>query len=211
MKRILLFCRRDWLVSTTDRAACYAHEVFSRIGAKGNYVAWVAHRPFSLTGRRSFPRIEQADHIQIARLGPAILYPKMTSMFLNRLQRKKPVSAHYDIVVDFVQKRPLPLFEQVDIPVLPVIFGLAKGIHASADAPGPVIATNPSIRDHLEAAGFPKNLLINAFFPDEKSPQRQNPSETNTEPITWDQTANRFLSVIENLHAARRDEERDVR
>ena len=194
MKRILLLCRRDWLTFKSDRSAQYTYEIFSRIAAQGHYIAWVAHRPISLLRKQKPSRVEVVENIQVARLGPEMFYSRMVSMLLNKLQSSKGIASHYDVVIDCVQKRPLPLWDQVDIPILPLIFGLSRWIHGSDEAPGPVIATTPSIRKQLETAGFPDNLLINAFFPEAPPPGTH-----DDEQPSWDHTAYRVLSVIENL------------
>lgn len=142
------------------------------------------------------PRVEVVDNIQVARLGPEMFYPRMVSMLLNKLQSHGGIPSQYDVVIDCVRKRPLPLWDQVDIPILPIVFGLSRRIHGSNESPGPVIATNATIRKQLESAGFPENLLINAFFPDLPTPP---PGNNDDEQPSWEQTTNRVLSVIENL------------
>ena len=183
MKRILIFCVRDWLNPKAGAVEHYTHEVFRRVAGEGNYVAWVAHNyavsPFSKTRP---PRMEIVDGIQIARLGIRPLYRTVVRLLLSRLARAAKISTRFDVFVDCVDGYPLPLAQlsgDADVPVLPLVFHLARKVRVSADPPGPVVAASREAREELHRAGMPDSAVVHApwgvdsdvFVPgDERSP-----------------------------------------
>lgn len=163
MKRILLFCERDWFGPGAGKVEQYTHEVFTRIAAQGHYVAWMACRPvFPLRNRR--PRLEVADRIQIARLGFLVFYPRMMKMFLSRLAAAGGIASRFDVVVDCVTRKPFPIDRYTDLPVIPIIFQFHPSLAASESMPGPVIATSNQVCKQLQSVGVPSNFIVHAPF-----------------------------------------------
>ncbi|MCX5768884.1 MAG: glycosyltransferase [Candidatus Hydrogenedentes bacterium] len=163
MKNILVFCSRDWRHPKAGFVERYAHKVFSRIAAQGNYVGWVCQNrlfPFSPASRR--PQIELLDGIQVARLAPGILYRTMAQMFLTRLEKRKNLTRRMDAIVDCVVGEPLPLSNATAVPIIPLVFNLSKRMRANDSPPGPVIAATTKARTQLAQAGFPQNFLVQA-------------------------------------------------
>ena len=163
MKNILVFCHRDWHHPKAGFVERYAHKVFSRIAAQGNYVGWVCQNrlfPFSPASRR--PQIELLDGIQVARLAPGLLYRTMAQMFLTRLEKRKGPTRRMDAIVDCVVGEPLPLGNATAVPIIPLVFNLSKRMRANDAPPGPVIAATTQARNQLAQAGFPQNFLVQA-------------------------------------------------
>ncbi|HUW59682.1 MAG TPA: glycosyltransferase [Candidatus Bathyarchaeia archaeon] len=163
MKNILVFCHRDWHHPKAGFVERYAHNVFSRIAAQGNYVGWVCQNrlfPFSAASRR--PQIELLDGIQVARLAPSLLYRTMAQMFLTRLENRKGLTRRMDAIIDCVVGEPLPLSNATAVPIVPLVFNLSKRLRANDSPPGPVIAATTQARNQLAQAGFPQNFLVQA-------------------------------------------------
>jgi hypothetical protein len=141
------------------------HEVGSRIAGEGNLVAWLCSKERSgpFWGKVQ-PAMESADGIQVARLGPRILYGRVVRMVLSRLRKRGTLSKLYDAVLNCVTGIPLDLGEPMEIPVLPVVFSLSPKIRGTSEPPGPLIATSKAAEASLREAGFPSSHVIRAPF-----------------------------------------------
>lgn len=165
MIRLLVFSPREWLDPKAGAVERYVYEVFKRIAAEGHYVALVCHRyPFAAAGGKRSPRVETVDGMQVARLGPRFFYRTMMKQFLSRFARDKKLDSRFDMLVDCVNGRPLPLADYTDLPVLPIVFGLDSRIRASEAPPGPVIATSKKARTQLDEAGIAENFIVEISY-----------------------------------------------
>jgi len=193
MKRILVFCARDWLNPGAGCVEHYVHEVCVRLAARGNYVAWVACS-FPLFGhgvRR--PRTEVVDGIQIARLGIRPLYRLMAGMFLARIEKNPGASGRYDVIIDCVTGYPLPIAEKTQIPVAPLVFNLSRKIQGAEEPPGPVIAATNTARCQLVRAGFPENFIVQVTM------DRMDDMDKCARQQSWDKTTEIILATIESV------------
>lgn len=165
MKRILVFCGRDWRDPKAGDPQRYMHEVLRRLAAQGHYVVWVcpSYRNGFWRGRRPVS-LEVVDGIQVARLGARILYRTMAGMFLSRLGERSQTSAPFDAILDCVSRRPLDLADKTDTPIIPVVFGLSPRLRADAQPPGPVIAASWEAREALLRSGLPEKFIVTAPF-----------------------------------------------
>ncbi len=143
----------------------YVHEVFSRIATQGHYVAWISHNYHLFPSRGNpTPRVNTTDGIQIARLGLRAFYRIAAGMVVSRLMKSGRLSGKFDAVVDCVTGHPLPLEDVTDVPVVPLVFNLARKVHASQEPPGPLIAATKAARHQLLLAGFPENYIVHAPY-----------------------------------------------
>jgi glycosyltransferase involved in cell wall biosynthesis len=165
MERILAFSGRDWMDPRAGSAEHYMHEVFSRIAQQGHYVVLVAHahRLFQFTDKKASD-VKSIDGIQIARLGPRPLYGMMSAMLLDKIHSNRDSIPPFNVVIDCVKRRPMPLARKTKTPILPIVFDLAQGIHAAKNPPGPIIATSEFARRKLIAAGFQPRFIVRAPF-----------------------------------------------
>jgi len=203
MKRILVFCARDWLNPQAGRVEQYVHEVCVRLAAQCNYVAWVA-QSFPLFGhgvRR--PRTELVDGIQIARLGMRPLYRLMAGMFLARIEKTNNGPTRFDAIIDCVTGYPLPITEKTQIPVVPLVFNLSPKIQASEEPPGPVIAATDEARRQLLRAGFPESFIVQAVDGmdgmDAMDEAHQHHLGSDARQQLWDKTTEIILATIEDV------------
>ena len=198
MKRLLVFCLRDWLHPRAGAIERYVHEVFKRIAGQGHHVALVCHSyPLIPIRTAPRPRVEMVDGIQIARLGARVFYRMMVKLFLSRLNRNDKLSSRFDILIDCVNGRPLPLAEYADLPVVPMVFSLHGRVRASEDPPGPVIAASRSAGRQLCRAGVPEKFIVE-ISPAEDGGSCPSPGERALAE-SWDMTASLVLATIENL------------
>jgi len=164
--------------------ARYAHEVFRRIAAQGYSVAWFAHRPLTFLSRKARPaRLETRDNIQFARLGPMLGYRFSVRLVLERLD-KLASGYPFDILVDCVERVPLPLPDRDHPRRLSIVFGKTRPKCAKRLS-CPVIAGTPEAAESLEETGIPPGHIIRAYA-----------GSTDNE---WEQRANLVLAAIENL------------
>lgn len=184
MKRILVLCGREWAEGQKNLAAQYAHEVFRRIGAQGYSVAWFAHRPIALFSPKSrMTRLETRDNIQFARLGPMLGYRFSVRLVLERLEKLD--SGHpFDILVDCVERTPLPLQDREHPRPLSIVFQ-SVGPRFAKRLSCPLISATPEATASLDQRGIPQGHIIRAYA-----------GSTGEE---WDQVANLVLAAIENL------------
>ncbi len=183
MWKILVLGCRDWSERRAGDVEHYACEVFRRIAESGHLVIWVCYG----TARGRIGRVFVSDNMQVMCLGPRILYRPAVGMLLSRLARSGKLSTQYDVMVDCVAGKPLPLGDTDDIPVLPMVFELGRGVCPSEDPPGPLVAATDSARRTLLSRGVPDELVVYA------------PAGTNNEDASWDRTARRVLSTIERV------------
>ena len=176
MKGILVFSRRDWLHPKAGPIEDYVHQVFSRIAAQGNYVAVVCQRHPLLRPRR--PQTERVDEIQIARLGSPLLHGVLVGMFLSRLGREEGLTSRLDVAVDCVSGKPLPVAAHVDVPVVPVVFNLARRVRVSDTPPGPMVAATEQARDQLQRRGLSENFVVYAPYGVDTALFRPSPEST---------------------------------
>jgi len=209
MKNILVFCARDWRHPKAGFVEEYAHKVFSRIAAQGNYVGWVCQNQlFAAASRNRLPQTEVVDGIQLARLAPSLLYRTMAQMFLNRLQKRKGPTRRMDAIVDCVVGEPLPLSHATDVPIVPLVFNLSKKMFAAEAPPGPVIAATARAKQQLARAGFAPNFLVQALAGVELEPASQQSGcetpapEPSADIVAVDASPRRFRA---GLRAAQED------
>ena len=165
MKRILVLCQRDWLNPRAGLIENYVRELFSRIARAGHHVAVISQNfPVLSLGKTRRPSVERLDHIQVARLGVPPLYRLMLGLLLSRARKMGKLVGHFDAVIDCVNGRPFPVSDYIDMPVVPLVFKLDRGIKASKDVPGPVIAPTLQARDDLTRAGFPAGHIVQAPY-----------------------------------------------
>jgi len=203
MKNILVFCPRDWHHPKAGFVERYAHKVFSRIAAQGNYVGWVSQNrlfPFSAASR--LPHIELLDGIQVARLAPSLLYRTMAQLFLTRLEKRKGPTRRMDAIIDCVVGEPLPLSNATAIPIIPLVFNLSKRMRANDSPPGPVIAATTQARKQLAQAGFPQNFLVQApaGVDIDVPPEQEAPSPgVHAAIVAVDDNPRRFKSALRSV------------
>ncbi len=162
MKRLLVFCRTDWLHPGAGLVERYAYEVLSRIAGEGHYVAWMAHQPAPYRRGANRPRIEVVDGIQVARMGMRSFYHTMMRLFLASLARRGPIADRFDIILDFITHTPLDVHSYTEVPVVPVVFGLKKRMKPSPTPPGPIIVPWEANRRRLCEAGVPPKFIVRA-------------------------------------------------
>lgn len=206
MKNILVFCPRDWRHPRAGFAEKYAHKVFSRIAAQGNYVGWVCQNQLSLGGgKRRLPQVEMVDGIQVARLAPGLLYRKMARMFLDRLEKRKNPTRRMDAIVDCVVGEPLPLSLATDVPIVPLVFNLSKKLHAAEAPPGPVIAATVRAKQQLARAGLAPNFLVQAPAGIDLDPAFEEPAPEYPQPgipaaiVAVDGSPRRFKAALRTV------------
>ena len=164
MRGLLVLHKRDWLSPKAGAFEFLLHELLRRAAARGNYVAWVAKRaglnPF---GTRMRPT-EIRDGIQILRLGVGPLHRVALKTFLARLAQNPGMYQRLDVVLNCVWGKPLQIQEWTDLPELPLVVQLHRGIRISQEAAGPVIAVGPEAGRALLAAGLPDKRLVQVPF-----------------------------------------------
>lgn len=200
MNRILVLARRDWLHPRAAAEEHYVHQVFSRIARQGAYVALVTGKPLLLpwSSSRAGRLLEQTDDIHIARLGVGPFRRFMLGLFLSRLKNRSGDTLPFDVVVDCVQGKPFPVTDYVDLPVVPLVFDLARGFAASDEPPGPLIATTPHAREALEGAGFPSEHIVYVPFGRDTAAEGTRVWKASGS-TTWDGSARLAKAVLENL------------
>ncbi len=163
MKRILLFCSRDWRDPNAGRAEHYCYQVFSRLAREGYQISWVCQERLARgVGQSQHHGVEVASGIQIARLGLPMVYPLMARMLLSRLAKTGRLEERYDAVADCVQGGPMPIPDSVVIPVAPIVFHLARRTPVSGDPPSPFVAASHRAWQDLQAAGAGDQHIVYA-------------------------------------------------
>lgn len=162
MLRILVLCARDWQHPRATGVERYVYEVFRRVAAEGNYVAWLCqnHGGIPLVHPQS-QTLEQVDGIQIARLGAKALYRAMTGLFFSRMTGPDGVLRQFDVIVDCVTGRPFPVAKYTKTPLVPIVFQLSPGLRA---LDGPIVAPTELAWRELLEAGVPSRHIIRAPF-----------------------------------------------
>lgn len=170
MLRILVLCARDWQHPRATGVERYVYEVFRRVAAEGNYVAWLCqnHGGIPLIRPQS-QTLEQVGGIQIARLGAKALYRAMTGLFFSRMTGSDGVLRQFDVIVDCVTGRPFPVAKYTTTPLVPVVFRLSPGLRASD---GPIVAPTEQSCRELREAGVPSRHIIRAPFGCTEYPHR---------------------------------------
>ena len=165
MKGFLILCSRDWLHPKSGAVEHYVHEVFSRVARRGYYVAWVSHQHFVPgSGAKPSRKPGLADGIQIARLGFRAFYRTTATLFVSRMMKSGMLADKFEAVIDCVNGRPLSFDNVSDVPVMPLVFRLRRGIKASEAPPGPVIAATATAHHQLAAAGLPEEYIVRAPY-----------------------------------------------
>lgn len=165
MKKLLVFCYRDWLNPKSGAVERYVYEVFSRIAGVGHYVAWVCHdSPFRGFRKDKRPEIENLDGIQLVRVRVPLSYRMMVRLFLSRLSATAKAPGKFDVAVDCITGHPLPIADYTDIPVVPLVFSLSRRARVSAAPPGPVIAATDRAASRLRRAGVPGKEIVRAPY-----------------------------------------------
>ena len=200
MKRILVFCARDWLHPRSGCVERYVHAVFSRLAAQGHYVVWVSHN-HGLFASRQMPRtpLDTVGDLHVARIGGRVFYRMTSNLFLSRLAHSRETVAPFDAIVDCVTGWPLSLAGHTDVPVVPLVFKLSARVRASERPPGPIIATSDSAFHQLARAGVPVGFIIRA------------PYGVDNDARTWETTTGLILSAIENLACEAHEVKDEVR
>lgn len=165
IRRILVFCARSWLSPRAGAVEAYAHEVFSRIAAKGHFVAWVCHHSSVWTWlREGRPTLERVNGIQIARLGNGLLYPYMLGRLLKGLEGAGQLSGHFDAVIPCVTGvvHTLPRFRELS--VIPLVFSLSGGVRAEAFGADTVLAATRRAWYQLSRAGVDGSRVSSAPY-----------------------------------------------
>jgi hypothetical protein len=201
MKRLLVFSTSDWHLPGSSPEGIYLREVFSRLAAHGHRVALVTVRPFAWSipfwpGRR--PGVEHADGVQVLRLGWKPLYRFMTVLLLSRMVRNGRLAEQFDVLIECVQGRPLMVARHIEdavgaVPdVLPLVFGVRRGMAADPDPPGPILAASAKVRDSLVEMGVPARAIVTV-------PPGDNGHETGETGDGWDRAAALVMATIDNL------------
>lgn len=163
MKRILLFCSKDWRAPDAGRAEHYCYQVFSRLARQGYQISWVCQERFARrVGESNRRSVEVAGGIQLARLGLPMVYPLMARMLLSRLAKTGRLEERYDAVADCVQGRPMRIPDTVVIPVAPIVFHLARRTPVSGDPPSPFVAASHRAWEDLQTAGAGEQHIVYA-------------------------------------------------
>ena len=165
MKRVLVFCKRDWLHPDAGPVEHYMHQVLRRFAENGHFVSWVCkHERGRGFARYKRPTTQIMDQIQVARLGFPMFYRRMANLLLRRMHAKAVTATRFDVVVDCIDGRPLLDPGLVDTPLLPIVFRLGPRIIGSNEPPGPYIATTSAAADELRRQGVPGRFIIEAPF-----------------------------------------------
>lgn len=185
----------------------YLHQVFSRIAAQGNYVAWVSHDDSLLRwkrGRRE--RVVHVDGIHVARIGLKRFYPRAIRTLLERLAKKRDSALSYDVVIECVHGEPLGVAEYCDYPVVPIVFDLSTRTRISSDIQGPIVATSQTIRVKLTPAGANQtSVSLAPFAPDDDVESGFHDGRSHPFVVVVDQTPTL------GLHAVKKAFELDAR
>ena len=205
MKRILLFCSRDWRDPNAGRAEHYCYRVFSRLAREGYQISWVCQERLARgVGQSQRQGVEVASGIQIARLGLPMVYPLMARMLLSRLAKTGRLEERYDAVADCVQGRPMPIPDSVVIPAIPIVFHLARRTAVSEDPPSPFVAASHRGREDLQAAGAGEQHIVYAphgVDPELSAPEVPEPRERPLVAAVDDKPSP-FLSAFTKLDRA---------
>jgi len=198
MTRLLVFCLRDWLNPRAGPAEHCAHEVFRRIAGQGHPVAWVCHNyPLLPIRTKRRPRVEMVDGIQIVRVAARPLYRPMVKLFLSRFVRNGKLAARFDVMIDCVDGRPLPLGDYAQIPIIPLVFRLNPHVHGSDDPPGPILAATAQARNALSRAGVPQDLIVELPMKTDGGGCRN--ADQHAGSGLWEETADLVLATVERL------------
>lgn len=218
MKRILVFCEREWNDPRAGSLEHYAHEVFRRVAQQGHYVAWVCRGRGNALVTPARSVLEQMDGIQVARLPLPFMYRRMAQLFLRRFSKTVgtgPRAVHgparstlsqFDAIVDCIDGRPLTIPENLDVPVVPVVHRLAPRVSASDEPPGPLVATNLAAREQLLQAGFPAKYIVLAPYGHDEppAPARHTTSAEDTSPvhcIALERSPRRLLAAVRRVRS----------
>lgn len=140
------------------------HKVLAHSASRGHYAAWVCEKYPFLSGRSSCPAMETVDNIQLARLGGRWLYRMMAELLLTRLGKAGKLDKQYDLIVDCVSSYPFPIHHYTTLPVLPMVFDLARNADVSAYGQGPLVVANHNARERLLAKGIDERRIVRAPF-----------------------------------------------
>lgn len=162
MLRILVLCARDWHHPRATGIERYVYEVFRRVAGEGNYVVWLcqSHGGIPLIHPPT-QTLEQADGIQLARLGARALYRAMTGLFFSRMTGPGGTLRQFDVIVDCVNGRPFPVSKYTTTPLVPLVFRLSPGLQTLS---GPIIASTEQAWSDLREAGVPARHIVRAPF-----------------------------------------------
>lgn len=180
MHRILVLARRDWRRARPRGPEQFLHTLTTLMAEQGHFVAVVSARPRLLLGRREQP-VEVVDGVQLARLDVPLPYRRLMSMLLSRMAAGGKFKT-FNVVVEFVQGRSLPIGRYTGLPLLPVVFQ-GRGQKQIPEHDGPIVAASPVAAEELLDAGLPANRLVRAFADDEGG----------------EAAANLTISALENL------------
>ncbi len=165
MRRVLVFCAKDWRVPDAGLPERYCYQVFSRMAQQGDQVSWVCQDQFSrLLSQDARRGVEVAAGIQVARLGLPAFHPMMASILYSRLANSGKLSEQYDVVVDCVNGRPMRIPERADVPVLPLVFRLGRGAGLSDAPPNPLAAASERARQEMLDAGLDEKHIVYAPY-----------------------------------------------
>jgi len=203
MKRILLLCQHDWRSPAAGVRERYAFEVFSRVAGAGNYVVWICSNvPLLSPTRKRLPRVERAGGMLVAHLGSPLVYRFVAPLFFKRFTRSMAKSGGFDVCIDCIEGKPSVFIDDVDAPVLPIVFQLDSELRAAGDMPGPVIAATVRAEKQLQDAGISEDFLVRApcaVASATSCPASGPDSECSAAVRSWDATAAKVLAVIESL------------
>ena len=169
MRGLLVLHRCDWLAPRAGAFEVFLHEVLRRVAVRGNYVAWVSARAGLNPFGKRLRNTEVSEDIQIVRLGIEPLYPFSVRTFLSGLTRNRGMFERFDVVVNCVCAKPLPVSDWIELPELPVVLRLPRGMRVSDETAGPVVALGPAVSRSLVSAGLAENRLVEIPFAGEQA------------------------------------------
>ena len=153
-RRFLILCRNDWMAPNAGAVEHYVHQVFSRIAARGHYVAWLCagHRPFTWLWSHE-ELLKNIEGIQLAYLGDRFFYPLMVHLFFSRLAKQGKLDTDFDAVISCINGRTPRVDRYGNIPVVPIVFNLERNKPLGAPEEGPVLAATEKAMEQVAAAG----------------------------------------------------------
>ena len=165
MKRILVFCSRDWRHPKAEAPEHYLRCVLAHIARRGHYVAWVAHWPGVCNPARS--SVEIIDGIQVARMGIRPTYSFMARLMLKRMVQGGQLRAHgesrrFDVIFEAILGNSLSMQHYTELPVTPIVFRPPRRKHIPDD--GPIIAPTHTISSALAGMGVGNHRIVHARF-----------------------------------------------
>ena len=111
------------------------------------------------------PTVEVVQNVQMVRMGAPASFRLYAETFVTRLAASGKLARLYDVVVDAIHTRPLALRRATrKTPVVPLVFGLRRGVHSEELGDGPVLVASADAEREASQAGVPEDRLVRVPF-----------------------------------------------